>query len=835
TQQTVTTTGATSSNDSNPSPTTGIASVDLGGPGQNDHTIDAGLVADTYLDVAKAVHGPAPAGQKFQVTVACTDFRGDPLSPATTTMTLAAGEDHSMAVPAGSTCKVTETDAGGADDTTYTVSGGAPAATAPAVPVTGTQQDPTPVVITNTYNPKPAIDIVKYDGRATAPTNPVDGHDPVDDTYGGPTAGDWQPTVDADTKADAATYPMTAGTTGPQPVKMTVTNTGTDDLTDVTVADKTDSGPALTGLTCDFSALGGPSSGVTWAGPFKPGASFPCSASLTLAAAQAHADTASVTAASSFNPQQTVGDEDQYNAISSGVAIDKISHADGAEADTLATGVYVASGGSVAIDMPAKNIGETPLHDIVVTDTTKSGPAMTDFACTFPDGSAGTVQADGSIRWDASFGAQPALWQPGVTFTCTGTLTMPAGSDAHHDTVAIAAVDAIGNRLTDTNDHNDFTASVDIVKYDGRATPPADPVDGPDAVDGKYDGPTVGDWDPKADADTTADAVAYPISGGTTGSQPVKMIVTNTGHTPLADVTVADHTVEGAAVADLSCDFSALGGPATGTTWSGPLAPGASFPCTATLTMSPNQVHADIASVTGTPLNPATGQPTGQTIGDEDQYHATTPNPGGGVDIEKFDEAFGTPTAYDPATVQQDLALDADTASHTVTYEAGVARKVRFAVDNTGQEDLLDLSVSDQRTSGSGTVTDISCDFSPLGGPKTGTTWAGPLKSGEHFYCSGTLTLAAGQDHADRASVTATGAETGHHYGDHDDFHASTPEVEHRATPPPPARTTGQVATPIGSLPRTGVELGSLVLLALALIAAGLLSRRGRAALQRRS
>ncbi|HEY4378255.1 MAG TPA: SdrD B-like domain-containing protein, partial [Acidimicrobiales bacterium] len=47
TQQTVTTTGATSSNDSNPSPTTGIASVDLGGPGQNDHTIDAGLVADT--------------------------------------------------------------------------------------------------------------------------------------------------------------------------------------------------------------------------------------------------------------------------------------------------------------------------------------------------------------------------------------------------------------------------------------------------------------------------------------------------------------------------------------------------------------------------------------------------------------------------------------------------------------------------------------------------------------------------------------------------------------------------------------------------------------------
>ena len=44
----------------------------------------------------------------------------------------------------------------------------------------------------------PGIDIVKYDGRAEAPENPVDGPDAVDGEYGGPTPGDWAAGVDAE-------------------------------------------------------------------------------------------------------------------------------------------------------------------------------------------------------------------------------------------------------------------------------------------------------------------------------------------------------------------------------------------------------------------------------------------------------------------------------------------------------------------------------------------------------------------------------------------------------------------------------------------------------------
>src|SRR5690606_3542649 len=73
---------ATPTTDSNPDPATGTTPVfTLGGPGQNDHAFDAGLVADAVLELAKAIDeegAPAYAGQSFGIIVAATDFRGDP-------------------------------------------------------------------------------------------------------------------------------------------------------------------------------------------------------------------------------------------------------------------------------------------------------------------------------------------------------------------------------------------------------------------------------------------------------------------------------------------------------------------------------------------------------------------------------------------------------------------------------------------------------------------------------------------------------------------------------------------------------------------------------------
>ena len=83
---------------------------------------------------------------------------------------------------------------------------------------------------------------------------------------------------------------------------MTITNNGNEPLVDVKVSDATLNGPALTGLTCDFSALGGPATGVTWAGPFKVGDSFECTATLpAMSGGQTHSDEASVDGAGQYS------------------------------------------------------------------------------------------------------------------------------------------------------------------------------------------------------------------------------------------------------------------------------------------------------------------------------------------------------------------------------------------------------------------------------------------------------------------------------------------------------------------------------------------------------
>ncbi|QIK63285.1 DUF11 domain-containing protein [Leucobacter viscericola] len=99
------------------------------------------------------------------------------------------------------------------------------------------------------------------------------------------------------------------------PITMTVTNTGAEALRDVTVSDVTLNGPAMTGLSCDFSKLGGPSTGVAWGGPFVVGASFECTGTVpALKSAQTHGDSVSV-AGVGVSSGTRVSDEDPWYAV----------------------------------------------------------------------------------------------------------------------------------------------------------------------------------------------------------------------------------------------------------------------------------------------------------------------------------------------------------------------------------------------------------------------------------------------------------------------------------------------------------------------------------------
>jgi hypothetical protein len=103
----------------------------------------------------------------------------------------------------------------------------------------------------------------------------------------------------------------------------------------------------------------------------------------------------------------------------------------------------------------------------------------------------------------------------------------------------------------------------------------------------------------------------------------------------------------------------------------------------------------------------------------------------------------------------------ADTADTAVLLPRGSA-SLAYRVTNTGADPLADVAVSDVVVA-NGTVTGLSCDFSALGGPSTGVTWAGPFAVGASFDCTADLTgvAAGGVDHHDVGTVTARGVESG--------------------------------------------------------------------------
>ena len=110
---------------------------------------------------------------------------------------------------------------------------------------------------------------------------------------------------------------------------------------------------------------------------------------------------------------------------------------------------------------------------------------------------------------------------------------------------------------------------------------------------------------------------------------------------------------------------------------------------------------------------------------------------------------------------------DANTPDKAANLPDGVTKLV-FTVNNVGNEDLTNITVSDKVIKG-GKVTDLTCRF-PDG--TRGTTWVGPFTVGDSFTCTATLTR-VNSKHKDIATVTGTGTESGTTVTDDDPYHAT--------------------------------------------------------------
>ncbi len=369
----------------------------------------------------------------------------------------------------------------------------------------------------------------------------------------------------------------------PVPVTMTITNDGQDPLVDVSVTDTTDEGPAMTGLTCDFSALGGPSSGTTWSGPFAVGASFDCTGTVpAMEAATLHANTAAVEGTGQASGDG-VTDEDPFFVVTPPVPsidIEKWSTADGATAGDFdeRPGKSVAAGTAVPVTFTIVNDGEEDLADVAVRDTTQEGPELTDLSCDFS-----------SLGGPASGTTWAGPFAVGDRFECTGTVPALPGGGVHSDTADVVGTGVESGRDVDDEDPFHVTAP--------EPEPEIGIVKGDDAGNA---------------ADTASDAVTLPD-----GSTALAFTVSNPGTEPLVDVAVADRVVEGGRVTDLTCTFP---DGSRGTEWDGPFEPGASFDCTATLSgVAAGSAHQDVATVS------ATGAASGTPVTDDDPYFAKRP------------------------------------------------------------------------------------------------------------------------------------------------------------------------------------------------------------------
>ena len=190
----------------------------------------------------------------------------------------------------------------------------------------------------------------------------------------------------------------------------------------------------------------------------------------------------------------------------------------------------------------------------------------------------------------------------------------------------------------------------------------------------------------------------------------------------------------------------------------------------------------------------------------EPPIFTVTPKPA--IDVEKY-------------TLSEGLeAGDRDEADNALTLASaqgkGAETQIGFLVKNTGEADLVNVSLTDATHEGTtGTVTDIVCEIptdqnrqagaDPANAGVTGGATAqtvkvagdkiGTLKVGQSVACTGTLTgVEEGTLHSDTATVTGESIHNGKKVTDSDDWHAKVDAPEAPATPAPKGAVTGEAA-----------------------------------------
>ncbi|MBK6954504.1 MAG: hypothetical protein IPH27_03090 [Actinomycetales bacterium] len=519
---------------------------------------------------------------------------------------------------------------------------------------------------------------------------------------------------------DANTAPGVSVAAGaPVTVTFVVTNTGTSFLANVTVTDS-----LATGITCPGADPATPNV-IPLLGPAGSGtASVTCSGTVAaLAAGATHVDTGSVSGTPvladgstpalgadglPLPPPSDTDDAYAFAPATAGVTIVKSLNGDDAN---TAPGVSVAAGAPLSVTFLVTNTGTAYLANVTVTDSLATG-------ITCPGAAADTANV---IPLLGPAGSDTA------SVTCTGTVAALAPGATHVNTGSVSGTPVLAD------------GSTPALGADGLPLPP--PTDTDDAY--AFAPATSGVSIMKSINGDDANTVRCGWLGGggpgvsVVAGSPVTVtfVVTNTGTSFLANVTVTDSLATGITCAGAAADTAnviPLLGPAGSDT--------ASVTCTGTVAaLAAGATHVDTGSVSGTPVLADGSTPAVGADG------LPLPPP------SDTDDAYAFAPATSGVSIVKSLNGDDANTAPGVSVAAGAPVTVTFVVTNTGTSFLANVTVTDSLATGitcPGAATDTA-NVIPLLGPAGSDTAS--------VTCTGTVAaLAAGATHVDTGSVSGT-------------------------------------------------------------------------------
>jgi hypothetical protein len=767
-------TKSTSSSGSNPDPVTGEYDYTTGGPGENDHTIDAGYVANASFTIAKSISadGDTPAaGATFVMNPSATDFRGAVLDlGASETVTLAAGQTSgAIVVPIGTRVAVTEQGASEFRNVTIAPSG-------PQLIAIGST--PFAFTVTNELFEPGRFSIRKNVTGSAASSVAASQSFTVNYTYRGLTTPGTLTMKNDGTVVTSSPIPYgttvtlseAAPTGAPADVQWNtptwagsgVTDNG-DGTASITIGDATTTAITLTNPTTRL--FGGFT--VTKVVSGSAANSVPGSFEFTVEYSTDGTTWTPLTV-SKNDPSETVGN------LPAGTVVQIREVAPGAAAPDVDFGTPVFSGTGVTTTggVSSFTVGAGTTLAVTLTNPTDrlfgqfsitkdvTGGAESTLVAgheftvgyTATDGTSGTFDLEnGQLYTSAPFPIGTEVTITEVTPTgglpdgsSWGTPTLKVGGTTLANGASIR-IDAQGVIAIVLTNPTIVTPDVHIEKGDGTGT----------TID--------------HDADTMPEGETYTVGETRT----IVFRVKNTGTDELREVTLTDGTVSGATVQGLTWtlpDGTTLPATLVGDSWTAPWAetfapgtttwkPGEVVTGTATLQLTAAAApHVDSAHVD------ATGVYSGTPVSDEDDYNAFT----GDIQVIKYDGEKADPAVTDatgnwiiPTKPLTSPAQDANGADTAVEYPVSKTQRVRWVVTNTGTTSLTDITLVDATTAGPSIGADWTADLSPFGGPAsysfaTSGAWPGVLPPGASFFAEGTLSLPESANHSDTVTVTGT-------------------------------------------------------------------------------